>query len=327
MNPVAAAYPARMERQSTSSAEAPLARRLAAAWPYLLLTFGAFAFASNQVLGRALEGVIPPIGLSFWRWLVAALLLYPFVHRPLRADLPRLRGEGWRMAVIAFVLIISGNTTIYVALQYTTAVNAGVVSSSQPALVLLMSWWMLGERFTRTKVLGVAIALSGVLAIIARGDVGVILGLDLNRGDLWIVVSTVSLGLYSVLLRYWPQRLHPLVLVFCVQVIGVVMLVPFYVWETLSGKPMHLDWVTVGMVLWTAVAVANLGMIAWNAGVMAIGATAASTFIYVRMLFITAAALLLLGEVLEGYHVYGVVTIVCGIALVTRRPAPVRPQP
>ena len=49
-----------------------------AIWPYAALTLSMLFFASNQILGRLIPGEVPPIGLSFWRWVVAALVILPF---------------------------------------------------------------------------------------------------------------------------------------------------------------------------------------------------------------------------------------------------------
>lgn len=296
-------------------------RLLGGAGPYLILCVGAFSGGSNSILGRAVEGHVPPIGLSFWRWVFAALVLYPFIHHRVRAQWPLLLGRWRALTFLSFCMVILGNTSIYLGLQWTTAINAGVVMAAHPAFVIALSWLIHRERFGGLQGLGVGIALMGVLAIVTRGDPSLLLELKLNRGDLWITVSVLGFALYTTLLKTLDRDIDFLVYVFAVQVLGMVMLAPIYAWESLYHMPMKLDWITIGAVAWVATVVANLGLMAWNAGILAVGPAKASVFVYVRLLFIAAMALVLLGERIETFHVVGALSIIAGLYLVTRRTA------
>ena len=108
-------------------------------WTLFLLLLSQVLFGSNQIMGRFIEGVVPPIGLSFWRWIVATLVVLPFTVRHIRQFRPVIFQE-WRIYLgLAFCLIVLGNTTIYIALNYTTAINAAIVSSVQPAITFALS--------------------------------------------------------------------------------------------------------------------------------------------------------------------------------------------
>lgn len=295
-----------------------LRRFFGRAWPYILLTLATVFISSNHILGRAIEGHIPPIGLSFWRWTVAALILLPFVRRRLVAHAGQIRTRWPRALLLAFCLVILGNTAIYIGLQQTTAINAGVVSATQPAFVLFLSWLLLRETVTWAQALGLVTALGGVLVTISRGDPAALLGLEVNAGDLWILLSVVGLGFYAVLLIKMPSGLHVLVVVFLIQVLGAVMLAPFYLWETLYVRAMPIDWLTAGAVFYVALVVSNLGVVMWNIGTIEIGAGRGSMFLYVRLMVVTIAAMLLLDEVLEPFHGLGFSLIIGGVWLVTR---------
>ena len=85
-------------------------------------------FASNQILGRLIPVEVPPIGLSFWRWVVAALLILAITWRGLRGNAELIWIHSKLFVFLTLALVILGNTTIYIALNYTTAINAGVVA-------------------------------------------------------------------------------------------------------------------------------------------------------------------------------------------------------
>ena len=89
-------------------------------WTLSLLLISQVLFGSNQIMGRFIEGIVPPIGLSFWRWIVATVVVLPFAVKHIRQFGPVILQE-WRVYLgLAFCLIVLGNTTIYIALNYTT---------------------------------------------------------------------------------------------------------------------------------------------------------------------------------------------------------------
>ena len=121
-------------------------------WTLSLLLLSQVLFGSNQIMGRFIEGVVPPIGLSFWRWIVATLVVLPFTVRHIRQFGPVIFKE-WRIYLgLAFCLIVLGNTTIYIALNYTTAINAAIVSSVQPAITFALSWLFYREFVTKGQI-------------------------------------------------------------------------------------------------------------------------------------------------------------------------------
>ncbi len=104
-------------------------------------------------------------------------------------------------------------------------------------------------------------SLVGALTIIARGDLAVLLALRLNGGDALILVAVLSYAAYSTLLRRRPP-IHPLSFLTVTFIMGALILLPFYLWEHLSGQRMPLDVTTVLAVGY--VAVSMLGVAAFG---------------------------------------------------------------
>lgn len=289
-----------------------------ALWAYSLLTLSIVLFSSNHILARAVEGVVPPIGLSFWRWVVATVVLLPFTFRELLTRRDLIRDNWIWLVTLTFFLVSMGNTGVYLGLNWTTAINGGIIASAQPVVTFVMSWLLFREHATAGQALGLAVAVAGVLTVLLNGDLAVLLSFDFNIGDLWLIVSVFGFSLYAVLLRKAPRELSPLALLNVIQFLGIVLLAPFYVWESVYAMPMRLDAVTIGSVLWTGVMVGLAAMALWNKGIFDIGANKASVFVYLRMIFVTVAAIILLDETLEAHHLIAFPLIVAGIYLVTR---------
>ena len=289
-----------------------------AAWPYAALTLSMLFFASNQILGRIIPGEVPPIGLSFWRWVLAGLLILPFTWRRLLEHIDLILVNIKLLLKLTFALVILGNTTIYIALHYTTAINAGVVSMTQPAVTIFLTWLFFRETVTRSQILGAVIAVFGVLVIILRGDMQALANITINIGDFWMLASVCGFAYYAVFLRQLPKEIPPLVLLNILQILGVLVLLPFYLWETAYVIPMEVNYTTIISVLWAGIIVAVAAMGLWNFGNQAVGANKASAFVYVRLLFITILAMIILGEVLQPYHVPAFAFIILGVYLVSR---------
>lgn len=291
---------------------------LRAVWPYILLTLSQMCFSSNHILGRAVTDVVPPIGLSFWRWMGAVIILLPFTWRNIVSAWPAIRASWKQLAVISFSLVIMGNTMIYVGLNYTTAINASVLAVAQPAVTFILSWIIFRESITPGQGIGVAIAMIGVLTVITHGNPLSLANFDLNIGDLFILVAVTGLSIYSILLRKVPRELSPIAQITVLQAIGAVMLSPAYLWESVYVAPLRFTWETLFAVLWAAIVIAILAMWLWNLGVAEIGANKASVYVYVRLLFVTIGAILILGESLHVYHFIAFALVFAGIWSVSR---------
>lgn len=97
------------------------------------------AWAGNALVARATAGMLPPIGLSFWRWLTALLLLLPFTLPSLYRHRDLLSVHWKQIAILAALSISSYNTLLYLAAQSTTAINITLVNTGLPVAAFIWS--------------------------------------------------------------------------------------------------------------------------------------------------------------------------------------------
>ncbi len=285
--------------------------------PWILLTLAPLFWSGNFVVGRAVHGSVPPIGLAFWRWLVGALLLAGLALPHLRRDLPALRRHWALILVLAVVGIAAFNTLVYIGLNTTTAINALLLQSTMPVMIVVLSFLFFREPVSPSLATGITISLAGAAVIIARGEWSVLADLSLNRGDLWVFGAVVCYAFYAVLLRRRPT-LHPLSFLTATFALGALLLFPFYLAETLLGRPMGFDLVTTLAVAYVAVFPSILAYLCFNRGVDLAGASRAGLFIHLMPVFGSLLAMAFLGERFRWFHGAGMVLILGGIVLVTR---------
>lgn len=295
----------------------PAARRLYDR-PYLLMALATLFWAGNFVLGRAVSGEVPPVGLAFWRWFGGALVVAAFALPRLRADWPTIRASAGILLLLSFLGIAVFNTLIYTGLRFTTAISALLMQSAQPVVIIIFSFLLFRDTVTPRQIAAVAISLVGVLVIIAQGNMAALGALSLNIGDLIVLVAVFSYAAYTALLRRRP-RIHPLSFLFVTFLVGAAMLLPLYVWESLSGAPMRLNLVTLGAVGYVVIFPAILAYLCYNRGVELLGANRAGHFFHLQPVFGTLLAILFLGERFQLFHAAGIGLIIAGILLATLR--------
>ena len=207
--------------------------------PYLLLTMAVLFWAGNFILGRAFHNDIPPIALAFWRWLGASVLVTWPALPHLRRDRRALTGAWPAVLLLAVLGIASFNTLAYSGLQYTQAINAFLIQSLMPVMIVILSFLIFRERVTALQSAGIVVSLSGAVMIIARGDMDVLLSLAVNRGDFLVMAAIACYAGYSVMLRKRPH-VHPLALLCTIFWIGTIVLLPLYLWESMTVAVMQV---------------------------------------------------------------------------------------
>lgn len=275
-------------------------------------------FSTNIIIGRAVHEDVPPVALSIWRWTAASLIFLPFGFGAVRRQW-RLALSRWKQFLAMAVSgMLFGNTVLYIGLQYTTALNAGIVALSRPVLIVMLSWIFLRTPATRRQIVGMAVAMIGVTAIIARGDIALLAALQFNVGDLLVLVASFGIAGYSVLLPSAAKDLHPNVSVQMPMIFGALVLIPFYGFETAFIRPIEFNSVTVSAVVAVAIFPSILAIWCLARGLMAIGPSRAAIFNYLTPVCIVIMAIAFLGETLEIYHVLGFMLVVAGIVISTR---------
>jgi len=95
----------------------------ALASPHLLCALAILCWSGNFVVARLANLDVPPVALSFWRHVLAAVMALPFVLPVLRRDWPTVRARPGLFAALT-LLFVAGNTLVYFCVLHTTVINA-----------------------------------------------------------------------------------------------------------------------------------------------------------------------------------------------------------
>ena len=288
--------------------------------PYLLLTITALCWAGNAIVGRLAAGHIPPVTLSFLRWSFAFLIILPFAWKHLVRDWAAIRSHLGTMIVLSVTGIGAFNTLQYWALEHTQALNTLLLQSAGPLFVAIWSLILLGVRLTLAQAGGIALSLTGVLAILLHGDLTALTSIEFNKGDIIFTVALAIFGLYSVLSLKRPE-IHGVSFVGFTFGCGAACLIPLLIWELFSRPMMQLDTANLLSLFYVAVFPSTVAYLCFNRGVQLIGANRAAPFFHVVPVFGSAMAMVFLGERPQLFHMTGFALVLTGVFVASRKPA------
>ena len=217
-----------MSTQTLSLPAARLSHWLLA--PQTGLIAATMFWAGNFVVGRALRGEIEPLALNFWRWMIAALVLAPFVWRALAAQWTILRPHWLYVFALGFTGLALPHTCSYVALQTTSPVNALLILILMPVFVAIGSWRLLGQPMRPLQWAGIALSLLGAASILVRWDPAVLMKLQFNRGDLWMLPAVLASSAHTLLLKKTPAGVTQGPLLLASMFAALLLMAPVVLW-------------------------------------------------------------------------------------------------
>jgi drug/metabolite transporter (DMT)-like permease len=191
----------------------------------IALLTAAFLWAVSFVAVKVALDEVPPLVVVTLRLLISAACFMPWV-----VAAGGTRGFDARGLGRLFVLSLFGTSLHYgtqtIGLQYTTASNGSVYTTTGPITILLLSALVLGERITLRKAAGVAVAVIGVLVVMGAETLG---SFEFGnvKGDLLILASIVMWGLFTVFGKRMTDELGALRVTAWVTILGAVTMIPF----------------------------------------------------------------------------------------------------
>lgn len=282
------------------------------------LVFAVLFWAVNAVVAKGFINDIPPMALSFYRWAAALCFLFPFAYKGVLAEKRTIREHMGTLFWLSIPSVAIYNSFLYLGALYTTATNIGLVVAAMPAMTLAAAWLINKDRPRPVQALGICLALSGVVIIVAKGTAATIYQLNLNPGDLLMVGSIASWAGYSIYYKKLALPISPLPFLFMTMVLGTLSILPFYLWELVRKGGFTVTPSVVVVFIYLGICPSVLSYIFWNNGVKVLGASTASVSVYLIPVFASAIAYVYLGEHLFFYHFLGGLLILAGLIFSSR---------
>ena len=283
----------------------------------LLATNIFFALNFTTVKYLINGGFIKPFGLNLIRVGVTAILLWTlYIFSKQKKAVAK---KDWGKFALCAVTGIAINQLAFIkGLSLTYSIHASLLLLITPILITFIAAWVLKERLTNNKLIGLALGIGGALVLILTKDRSGNPG-DVLKGDLLIILNAISYTLYFVLVKPLMLEYNPIAVLRIVFTIGFFMILPFcwsefsqINWSIYSSK----EYFTLAMIAIPGTFCAYLFNIY---GIKNLGAAISGNYIYTQPLFAAALAIGFLGEELSAYKILAGLLIFAGVFLANKQ--------
>lgn len=271
-------------------------------------------WAGNTVVNKLAVGAIFPAEIGFYRWVLAGLLLSPFLLRAVLRNRAAIRPHLGKIVILGVLGMAVYQSLAYFAAAITSATNMGIILSLMPLMSLALAIATLGQRLSAGALLGALVSFAGVLVVVSGGDPAALLAHGLNLGDAMMLIATLAYAIYSTLLKKWQLRLPPLVLLYLQVLVAIVVLFPLYAASPKTGFTAQ----NIPLVLYACLLASMLAPLAWMQAVQRLGPSRTTLFFNLLPLITALIAAVVLKEELAMYHLVGGVLTLGGVILSER---------
>lgn len=272
---------------------------------YFLLVLSAIFFSTSNIVGKFSVGILTPYQFTFYRWVLATILLSCFIPI-LKKDLPLLK-KCWKWLFIWGALSFCiFNILLYVSIsEGAKIVDIAIIQNLVPVFIVLFNFILLKQKTKPLQLLGVFVSLFGVTWLVTNGNLFSLKELNFSHALFLILISAIIYALYSIDLRKAP-KVHWISLMWGMS-IGA-MIVAFFawlfdiyyfeapVWLATSEVNTSIILKAIGLVFFISIVVAILAKGLYMEGVLKIGATRASLVMNLLPIFNIVMALLVFSD-------------------------------
>lgn len=279
---------------------------------YVFLVLANLFWSGNFIVGHFVAGRISPVQLTLIRWAMAAVLLTvaaALIERPRLRDALR----EWSMHIVLSGLgLIAYCLFSYQALAHTTALNAALVGSINPAVIAVLAVVIARERMRPTGVMGLVISLVGVLLVLTNGQLLDVFAIEYDVGELYMLGAIAAWTGYTILGRRIATA--PITATAIQSVIAAIVLAPV---ALVAGGEITLEPVGWWGVVYIGIFPSVLSFVMWNMSVKKVGAGKAGVYINLMPVF-TALLGLAFGLPITGVQIVGGALVILGVYFTSR---------
>ncbi|WP_240033979.1 DMT family transporter [Planococcus salinus] len=278
-------------------------------------------YAGNILVGKAVND-LPPVTISFFRLLIAFIVLFPLGFRSAWQYKSTFIHYKKPFLLMTLTGIAFFNAFLYGALQFTTATNASVLEAVIPAATALMSAVVLKEQLRGIQWLGILVSLLGSVWVVMDGRIFQVAAMPWNAGDGIMVGAIICWAVYSITVKQY-MHLFPsygalLVMTgISLLVLGPLVLIEWY----MTGFSIQLLAEAPGLVaglLYLGIFPSFIALLLYNRAVGLLGASRASVFLNFLPVATMAGAYFWLGETITSMHILGALLVIAGVIMTTQ---------
>lgn len=285
--------------------------------PYVLLTLTSLFWGGNAIAGRLTVGEISPFVIVFLRWFAVSTILSVIYHNEVIASWQVIKSNLFRLVAMGVIGFTCFNGVFYLAANYTTAINLGILQGSVPVMVLIGTFIVFSAKISYVQILGTLITIAGVAVVATKGNLQELAALQIAYGDGLMLIACIFYSSYAVMLGKRPQ-LSSMALMTVLAIsacLGSLVPLSFEILAGFAQWPSGKSWLIMAYI---TLFPSLLAQVFFIRGVELIGPARAGIFVNLVPIFASILAVVILGEEFQFFHAVSLMLVMCGIYLAER---------
>ncbi|WP_400076014.1 DMT family transporter [Winogradskyella sp. R77965] len=263
------------------------------------------------------ENYIKPFGFVLLRVAAAALLFWIA-----SLFLPKQKIEKkdfFKLFIAALFGVVINMLFFFKGIEYTSPIHASAIMTIVPIIILLLSAYLLKEKITKFKIIGVALGLIGALVLTIYGKSARV-GDNVPLGNLFIFLNAISYSIYVILIKKLTTKYHPFTFIKWLFLFGFIILIPFgynelemVEWQTFTP---YITFSVLFVIIGATFGTYLLNPLALNK----LKASTVGIFIYLQPVIAGLFALAMGVDFIDSIKIGAMLIIFLGVYLVTVKP-------
>ena len=282
-------------------------------YPYFLLFLQPVFMSSNLIIARGGVEFVPPISLAFWRWLVTFFLLIPFFYKPILKNFKKIKPELTKLFFLGLMGCGICGAFPFIAGMSTTMANMGIIYTSSPVFIIILSVFLFGEKISLNRVLGLVVCLIGVITIITKGNINYLIDFRFTSGDFWMLGAAIGWALYSIYLLNWKSGFSLMGRFTLIAFFGFISLFPFFMIEQTLFSETNFNSTFLAWVLFAAISPGIIAFTLYTRVQRYLGASLTGFTLYLFAVYGAIFGIIIFEEMLMPFHYYGGALVFAGV--------------
>ena len=282
---------------------------------YLLILLAIIFWGTSFVATKTVLNEIKPVTIIILRLILASILLTIIALSTKRKFSINFKSHSW-IFILALVAVF--HLWIQVTgLQYTTAANTGWIIGTAPVFMAILGFVFYKEKITLLQLLGILVAVAGLLLLIGKGDITNI-GLIENQGDLLVLGSAFTWGVYSMVNKKISLSYSPLMTILYLFLMMAVIIIPFNLNTETINSVINLSLISWMWILFLGIFCSGVAYVIWAQALRDMESAKVGAFLYFEPLVTVIAAWFFLREEITLLMILSGLLITAGVFIVNK---------
>ena len=273
-------------------------------------------WAGNFIAAKVLANAYTGLEMSFWRWIIASILLLPLSYKHLKKDFPLIKQEWKLLLLYGFLGCFLSNFLFYNAPQTAPAVDMTILMTTSPLFMMILSWLIFKEKINTLWIIGSLLCLGGVFVLVTKGNMDIFHHFNFTIGHFWTLGCSICFALYSVSMRFFKVKIHLTVFLqvtFTIACFFAVLLTFFYYGTYPPIEKIEHIWA----LLYIGGFASIFAFLCWNTAIEMIGAVRAGIIYYLVPVFGSTFAVIFVHEQIGFIQLLGGIMVLTGVLTCT----------